>query len=157
VPHISTVFYLLSRLSRKVGNLQHAISHHELISKLDYRVLIATIWDKGLAPCPRCLVPKSRLDKLGLVHDMAIRIKEFWQYMANKVEAARRVIYDLTKPITGVAVEGHLKEFSGVPTKVGVDFFKQRTGTDSHTQHVRMPLLSNLVPPSTPPICLLSI
>jgi hypothetical protein len=51
---------------------------------------------------------------------MAIRIKGFRQYMANKVAAARRLIYDLAKPITGAAVDGFLKEFSGVPTKVSV-------------------------------------
>jgi len=97
------------------------ISHYELTST-DVRVLLATIRDKGLAPCPRCLVRKSELDKLGLVRDMTIRVKQFRQYMANKVEAARRAIYDFAKPITGVAVEGHLKEFSGVPTKVCIIF-----------------------------------
>ena len=49
---------------------------------------------------------------------MAIRIKQFRQYMANKVAAARRMIYEFAKPITGPAVEACLKEFSGVPTKV---------------------------------------
>ena len=105
------------------------ISHYELTSKSDFRVLLATIRDKGLAPCPRCLVPKSKLDKLGLVHDMTIRVKQFRQYMTNKVEAARRAIYDFAKPITGVDVERYLKEFSGVPTKVSI-IFVHRTGTD---------------------------
>jgi hypothetical protein len=86
---------------------------------------LATIRDKGLAPCPRCLVTKSKLDNLGLVRDMAIRVKGFRKYMASKVEAARRLIYEFAKPITGVAVDGLLKEFSGVPTKVSVLFFLQ--------------------------------
>jgi len=73
--------------------------------------------DKGLFPCPRCLVAKSKLDNLGLVRDIAIREKGFRQYLAHKVEAARKMIYDLAKPITGAAVDGILKEFSGVPTK----------------------------------------
>ena len=73
--------------------------------------------DKGLFPCPRCLVAKSKLDNLGLVRDMAIREKGFRQYLALKIEAARRVIYDLARPIAGVAVDRLLKEFSGVPTK----------------------------------------
>ena len=51
---------------------------------------------------------------------MVMRVKEFRQYMANKVEAARKAIYDLAKPITGAAVDGYLKEFSGVPTKVSL-------------------------------------
>jgi hypothetical protein len=37
--------------------------------------------------------------------------------LAHKVEAARKMIYDLAKPITGAAVDGLLKEISGVPTK----------------------------------------
>ena len=40
--------------------------------------------------------------------------------MAHKVEAACKQIYGLAKPITGAAVEGLLKDFSGVPTKVSV-------------------------------------
>jgi len=43
--------------------------------------------------------------------------------MASKVEAARRLIYECAKPIVGVAVDGLLKEFSGVPTKVRFIFF----------------------------------
>jgi len=73
--------------------------------------------DKGWSPCPWCLVAKYKLDYLGLVRDMAIHEKGFRQYLAHKVEAAQRMIYDLTKPITRVAVDGLLKEFSGVPTK----------------------------------------
>jgi hypothetical protein len=83
---------------------------------------LATIRDKGLCPCPRCLIPKSKLDGLGLVHDMTIRVQQFREYMAHKVEAARKQIYGLAKPITGAAVEGLLKDFSGVPTKVSVPF-----------------------------------
>jgi hypothetical protein len=52
------------------------------------------------------------------VHDTAIYIKQFQQYMANKVAAAQQIIYELAKPITGAAIEAHLKEFSGVPMNV---------------------------------------
>ena len=93
---------------------------------------MATIRDKGLAPCPRCLVAKSKLDNLGLVRDMAIRVSGFRKYMASKVEAARRLIYESAKPIAGVAVDGLLKEFSGVPTKVSVHFFLQSQEFDTH-------------------------
>ncbi len=67
------------------------------------------------------------------MHDMMIRVKEFRQYMANKVEAARRVIYNLGKPITGAAVEGYHKEFSGVPTKVSDSKAYCLTSSDSRT------------------------
>jgi hypothetical protein len=53
---------------------------------------------------------------------MTIRVQQFREYMAHKVEAARKQIYGLAKPITGAAVEGLLKDFSGVPTKVSVPF-----------------------------------
>jgi len=81
---------------------------------------LATIRDKGLAPCPQCLILKSKLDGLGLVHDMTIRVREFREYMANKVKAARELIYNFAKPITSASVERLLKDFSGVPTKVSV-------------------------------------
>lgn len=53
---------------------------------------------------------------------MTIRVKQFREYMVNKVEAARNLIYGLAKPITGTAVEGLLKDFSGVPTKVSIPY-----------------------------------
>ena len=49
---------------------------------------------------------------------MAVRQTGFRQYLASKVTAARHLIYNLAKPITGAGVEGLLKDFSGVPTKV---------------------------------------
>ena len=82
------------------------------------RVLLATIRDKGLCPCPRCLISKSKLDQLGLQRDITIRISRFQSYMADKVEIARKAIYALGKPIGSAAVEVLLKEFSGVPTEV---------------------------------------
>lgn len=38
--------------------------------------------------------------------------------MADRVQAAHYAIYSLAKPINGAAVEGILKEISGVPTVV---------------------------------------
>ncbi len=64
------------------------------------------------------MVSKSKLDCLGLRHDITVRIKKFRQYMSTKVRAARRFVYELAKPITGAAVEGLLKDISGVPTQV---------------------------------------
>src|SRR5487761_1612982 len=41
-----------------------------IAAHLFIRVLLATIRDQGLCPCPRCLVPKSRLDQLRRVVDV---------------------------------------------------------------------------------------
>ncbi|KAL1711752.1 hypothetical protein EV715DRAFT_268357 [Schizophyllum commune] len=91
------------------------------------KVLLATIRDGGLCPCPRCLVPKTKLDRLGLVRDMATRVKNARQYLADRVAWARRAIYDLARPIAGKAVEAILKPFSAVPTK---NAFADRLGSD---------------------------
>ncbi len=82
------------------------------------RVLLAMIHDNGICPCPRCLISKSKLDKLGLKRDSVTRVSRFRHYMAGKIQIARKAIYSLGKPINGVAVEGVLKYFSGVPTMV---------------------------------------
>lgn len=82
------------------------------------RVLLATIRDKGSCPCPRCLVTKSKLDRLGTHRDDSARLSEFREFMAYKVAAARRAIYDLAKSIRSTVVEDLLKGFSGVPTTV---------------------------------------
>lgn len=39
-----------------------------------YRVLLATIRDFGLCPCPRCLTPKSKLHLMGQARDAAYRL-----------------------------------------------------------------------------------
>ena len=84
------------------------------------RVLLATICDKELCPCPYCLVPKTHFDCLGLKLDMRNWLTQFQHYMADKMKAARHVIYQDAWPITGTNVKAYLKFFSGVLTKVQV-------------------------------------
>ncbi len=83
------------------------------------RVLLATIRDKGLFPCPRCLVPKTELQNLGLKRDQANREKNHRLYRLDKVDPARRAIYNHGMSIRSSAVEALLRGFSGVPTLVG--------------------------------------
>ena len=61
---------------------------------------------------------KSKVDKVGLVADMKTRIEKARKYLADAVNEARKAIYTLGLPITGVAVERLLKPTSSVPTKV---------------------------------------
>ena len=42
-----------------------------------FRILLATIRDKGFCPCPRCLVPKTHLDRLGLKLDIKNWLTQF--------------------------------------------------------------------------------
>ena len=86
------------------------------------RVLLATIWDKGLCPCPWCLVTKSKLDRLGTRWDGSVHLSKFWEFIADKVDAAWQAVYDLGKSICSTVVEDLLRSFSGVPTMVSSNF-----------------------------------
>ncbi|KAG5649261.1 hypothetical protein H0H81_005050, partial [Sphagnurus paluster] len=79
------------------------------------KVLLVTICDKGLCPCPRCLVQKSMLDRLGLARDSTVRSK-LWEFVKEKVTLARHIIYNLRQSITGTRVKELLKNISAVPT-----------------------------------------
>jgi hypothetical protein len=84
------------------------------------RVLLATIRDQGLCPCPRCLVPKTKLDQVGRITDRVYRIDKPRSYPTNLVEKARECIYNQGMPIGGIAVQRLLKDTSTVPTSVSV-------------------------------------
>ena len=94
------------------------ITLFDLISHLLIRVLLATIRDNGLFPCPRCLVSKSVLHNLGCPDDIKIRIEKTRTFLADLVKKARKLIYKDAKAINGKGVDDKLKGFSGVPTMV---------------------------------------
>ena len=96
------------------------ITLFDLISHLLIRVLLATIRDNGLFPCPRCLVSKSALHMLGCPDDIATRIGKTRTFLAGLVKKARKLIYKDAKAINGKKVDDLLKDFSGVPTVVCV-------------------------------------
>jgi hypothetical protein len=50
-----------------------------------YRILLATIRDQGLCPCPRCLVSMSQTDKVGLVADVKTRTEKVRKYLVDAV------------------------------------------------------------------------
>ncbi|KAJ3816794.1 hypothetical protein F5880DRAFT_1618922 [Lentinula raphanica] len=89
------------------------------------KVLLATIRDKGLCPCPRCFIPKSKLDQLGA--DLRFRVSQTRTFLINKVNQARRLIYSAGAAICGSHVQGLLKESSSVPT---LNAFVDRLGLD---------------------------
>ncbi|KIM60972.1 hypothetical protein SCLCIDRAFT_123103 [Scleroderma citrinum Foug A] len=65
------------------------------------KVLIATICDKGLYPCPRCLLPKSSFHRLGSLSDLKRQLSYARTYLREMVCAARHKIYELGNPIKG--------------------------------------------------------
>ncbi|EGO24774.1 hypothetical protein SERLADRAFT_370017 [Serpula lacrymans var. lacrymans S7.9] len=78
--------------------------------------LIATIRDMGNCPCPRCLVPKSEIDKIGQVRDLQSRVAKTRSYAMHKIKLAREVIYCIGHSITSSTVDDILKNESWVPT-----------------------------------------
>ena len=87
---------------------------------MGFRVLLATIRDKGICPCPRCLIPKEKLNQTGLRRDSKFRAKHPRRFLIGYVQRARQWIYEKAKSITSTAVEGLLKSTSSVPTMVRV-------------------------------------
>ena len=83
-----------------------------------FRVLLATVRDRGCCPCPRCQASKKDFDQMGLVRDLRARITKARVYFSDKITRARDFIYELGKPIAGTAVERLLKVQSLVPTPV---------------------------------------
>lgn len=90
------------------------------------RTLIATIKDLGAHPCPRCLVSTDQISAIGRDDDRKCRHESRRRDNAerqNNVDAARRILYEEGYAITGDHVDGLLKEYSRVPTKVFIAAF----------------------------------
>ena len=111
-----------------------------------FRVLLATIRDKGYCPCPRCIIPKSKFWQVGWWNDIKARVSQARTYVQDKIIAARDAIYRLGAPIKGVAVERLLKDCSLVPTLVslcGILEDSKLTYQRMHLQNACLPLVSS--------------
>ncbi|KAL1712278.1 hypothetical protein EV715DRAFT_213948 [Schizophyllum commune] len=97
------------------------------------KVLLATIRDGGLCPCPRCFVAKTKLDRMGLVRDMKARLQSARTYLLDRVQWARKAIYKPAHLIGGTVVDSSLKDYSAVPTE---NAFVQRLGPDSNPSNM---------------------
>ncbi|TEB23729.1 hypothetical protein FA13DRAFT_1797775 [Coprinellus micaceus] len=106
------------------------------------KVLLATIRDKGLCLCPRCLIPQSKLHLMGQALDLRRRATDVREFFWEKVRHAREWIYQFGKGIKSKYVEDHLKETSSVPT---VNAFSERLGQSFNPPQV-FPLSRMLVP-----------
>jgi len=82
------------------------------------RVLLATIQDKGLCPCPRCLTPKSKMDQTGAKRDSKFHEKNVRKYLLDHVHTAQDAIYKGASAIGGVVIDQLLKPTSSVPMLV---------------------------------------
>ena len=85
------------------------------------RALLATICNFGSCPCPRCLVPKSKIPEVGTAFDKWQHEKSWHVDNLNwnwKVSLAGDFIYERGFGVRLAAVECLLAEESYTPTKV---------------------------------------
>lgn len=88
---------------------------------LCHRVLLASIRDKGRCPCPRCLIPLSRVQNMGMPRDMKERktlARVDNEDRRRTVEIAREIIYKKNYAVDNDNVEALLQGQSLVPTSV---------------------------------------
>ncbi|KIJ32462.1 hypothetical protein M422DRAFT_265630 [Sphaerobolus stellatus SS14] len=100
------------------------------------KVLLASIRVLGACPCPRCLVKKDDIPRIGMKADRNTREKKphiDTEDYRSKVESARNAIYHDGFVVNGNIVDGLLKAesltatkntFSKVLTSQGFNFFK---------------------------------
>ena len=111
-----------------------------------YRVLIANIRNLGACPCPRCIIPKDRVQFFGTEQDIFQRVdlaRKDTHERRNKIITARQLIYEQNYVVDTPQVEPLLKGESLVPTKVQShsqlrDIYHYLTST------FRMPFLKGL-------------
>src|SRR6267154_3466186 len=92
--------------------------HSIILVETINRVLLATVRNNGNCPCPRCLVKKEDISKLGQVRDMQNRLSRARSYVGDLITRARDFIYKLGLNVAGAAVERLLFEHSWAPTTV---------------------------------------
>ncbi|TEB23984.1 hypothetical protein FA13DRAFT_1577104, partial [Coprinellus micaceus] len=100
------------------------------------RVLLATIRDKGLCGCPRCLIPKEKFQFMGRVRDLHLRVAQSRTFLWERVDVARFFIYKRGHGIKSARVEDLLKETSSVPT---VNAFVENLGRDFPLARMMVP------------------
>ncbi|KAG2049220.1 hypothetical protein BDR06DRAFT_984493 [Suillus hirtellus] len=79
------------------------------------KVLIATMKDMGLCPCPRCLLPKSMFGSLGLLKDMRSHVSNVQVYFKTNIVKVQDYIYWWGNTVDGTKVEETLREGLWVP------------------------------------------
>lgn len=105
------------------------------------RVLLATIQDKGICPCPQCLIPKSNFYQVGFLSDISARLSHIHTHFQQKVLNAQQAIYKLGKPLKGMAVI--LKAYLLVPTVVSAWSFIFHKGTHGWSEHLYRASIAN--------------
>lgn len=86
--------------------------------RLVNRAALATIRERALCPCPRCLVEMKNVDKMGQEDDATFRETNPRSFMSTLVQKAQNCFYQLGYSIASKIVDSTLKPFFLLPTIV---------------------------------------
>jgi hypothetical protein len=98
-----------------------------------YRILLACIKFLGECPCPRCLIKKEDVPKMGMKIDLETRLATQRVNDAQrhrKIEKARKLIFQHSIGINGQRIKKILQGESLVPTRVSNLFTNLRLLSD---------------------------
>lgn len=102
-------------------NLFYAAKGNNADESMPLRILIASIRNLGICPCPRCCIPKKLVYQMGMARDKTQRVTLARVDDIRRqglVTAARRIIYDEHYTVNSAAVEALLKDQSLTPNIV---------------------------------------
>ena len=88
------------------------------------RILIASIRNLGICPCPQCTTPMTHVPEMGTPNDMKQRqllVRTDNDSRWNKVLQARELIYERNYAVNTPQIERSLRDQSLVPTAVSED------------------------------------
>lgn len=120
---VFTPGYLLTRqITQKSESIISSIPVTPEINLFLYRALLSLIRTNGNCPCPRCLVEKSEIHKLGQIRDGESRLSRVRSYAGDLIRTARSFIYEKGFNVASAAVERLLFAHSWVPTLVSASF-----------------------------------
>ncbi|KAG1864616.1 hypothetical protein C8R48DRAFT_656144 [Suillus tomentosus] len=116
---------------------------------LKREILLTSIKILGQRPCPRCLVKKTDIHMMGMVLDMRRRVtQEHTDSLRRRqrVEEARKLIFEIGAPVDGSRVKAILNEESYVPIRNTFSARLADHGIDMFSLFCAMAVFENLLP-----------
>ncbi|KAH9161682.1 hypothetical protein EDB89DRAFT_2029564 [Lactarius sanguifluus] len=98
------------------------------------KVLLATIKNLGRAPCPRCLIQMKEIHGVATPSDVRIRnrLRIDNERRRERVERARKLIFEKGHAISGAPVQRILGDHSMIPTRNAFSDKLSMVGQDYH-------------------------
>lgn len=96
-----------------------------LVTMLWFRMLMTCLKYLSTCPCPRCLLPKLKISRIGSKSDTQDRLKLVRfdsENRRNAVDSARRLLFNNGVNVTSTRIKDILDEDSLTPTRVCVIF-----------------------------------